>query len=219
MKNRVYTSKTFDSAMTFLLGQLEFLDPIIHDPLHIEKYAKCLPIKTGAGAVESTSFINSSPIKGGSDKMASARSNVVKRISADIDKTNTPVYKYKAGTSYDVLELAELAKAGVNLDTIQTLALRLDYEKTVDRLAFVGDSQLGLPGLINGRSTVVPYTYNAALNGATTSRLWANKTADEILEDLDSIVRVFWANTGFTRMPNMILIDPVNFTLLTKKVN
>lgn len=208
---RRFSSRAIDSAMTFLVGQLEFLDPIIRDPLHAEMYAKYLPIKTGAGWVENTSFRVITPA-GVAQKPGSNRSDVIRQIGVDAKKVPTAVYDYQAGISYTVSELNRSAYAGLNLDDLKTRMLRLDYEKMVDRIAFCGDPDTGIPGLIGGRATVgsqAPYTYNVAagVGGYT----WALKTADEILTDLSTLLTTFRQKTGYAAWPNMIAIPEAQF--------
>ena len=217
LDNAPMFSRTFDGAMSFLIGQLEFLDPIVHDPLHAETYAKYIPIKTGAGWVDSTSFINQKPV-GVNQQPSSGRSNVIKRISADLTKTPTAVYTYKAGIEYSLEDLYKAAKAGYNIDDIYTRNLRLDYEKVVDRIAWIGYSPLAIPGLVGGRTGVS--TYNVVNNAGGTSRLWVNKTADEILTDLNTLVYTFRSNCGFASYPNMIALPEAQFNYIaSQKVN
>ena len=229
-KNKVHNTSAQDAAgaMSFLVGQLEYLDPIINEPLHAEDYMKYLSIKSGAGWVESTSFINSIPI-GQAAKAASARANVIRRISADLKKTNTSTYLYQAAIDYSIADLNFAAKAGYNIDTIFAQMQRIDYDKVCDRIGFVGDSDLKIPGLINGRTEVTSltdytgaYRYNVATYEAKTT--WADKLAladgtgpEAVLADLMAIVFNFLTRTGFSNYPNTIGVPFAQFQLLLKK--
>jgi hypothetical protein len=228
-KKRTFETTAQDAAgaMTFLVGQLEYLDPIINDPLHAETYAKYLPIKTGAGWVQSTSFINSKPL-GQAPKAAAPRANVIRRISADLAKTNTAVYLYQAAIDYTIAELNYAAKAGYNIDNIYALMQRLDYEKVCDRMAFCGDTDLAIPGLIQNRtevSSITDYTgayYYTAATGSTGGVTWAGKMAtatgpEEVLQDLADLVSKFWQRTGYSAFPNTIAVPPAQMALLLKK--
>lgn len=213
----IMQSRSFDNALTFLTGQLEFLDPVVKDPLHAESYAQHLFVKTGAGWVEGTSFINNKPVGGGNNQLSSNRANAIKRISADLSKTLTGVFTYKAAIEYQVEELNKAARAGVNIDNIFTVNLRLDYEKTVDLIAHCGMPQLGLPGLIGGRTGVTTYNVTA---GAAGTRTWATKTPDEILADINTILLTFWQNTGYAAHANTIGLPPTQFAYIaTKKID
>jgi len=203
-------SVKIQDALTFLIGQLEYLDPIIKDPLHAESYAKYLPIKSDAGWVESTSFISANA-KGSEQRLGGTGSNAIRRIGADLVKTPTPVDEYKAANDYGVDELYKASKAGINLDDLYYKMLRIDYEKYVDRIAFVGFANKSIPGLLQGRTGV--FTYNVP-NGAALSPLWANKTPLEILVDINAIIMNVRQRTGYSQFPNLILVDELNFAYI-----
>jgi hypothetical protein len=200
-------------AMTFLVGQLEFLDPIVHDPIHAETYAKYLYVKTGAGWVDGTSFINAKAA-GGSQKLGSARANVIRRISADLTKTLSPVFTYQSAIDYTIAELNKAAKAGVNLDDVFTRMLRIDYEKMVDRIAFAGDATLSIPGLISNRSDS-PYSYTVTTG--TGGYLWSQKTSAEILLDLATLLSTYRSRSGYTLWPNTILVPETQWGIICSK--
>jgi hypothetical protein len=212
-----FSGKSYDNALTFLIGQLEYLDPIIADPLHAETYARDLYVKTGAGWVESTSFRNVLPAGVSIGVPGSNKSNSIKRIGVDLTKTPTPVFTYKSAIGYDVEELNKAAHAGVNIDDLMTRMLRIDYEKTCDMLAYVGSKILGMPGLLANRSGVTCYNVPKGAGDATTT--WLTKTQDEILTDLRTIILTFWRNTGYSKYPNTIGVPPTQFEVLTRPLN
>lgn len=210
------SNRSYDNALTFLIGQLEYLDPIIQDPLHAETYARDLYVKTGAGWVESTSFRNVLPAGVNISIPSSNRSNAIKRIGVDLTKTATPVFTYRSAIGYDVEELNKAAHAGVNIDDLMTRMLRIDYEKTCDMLAYVGSKLLGIPGLLENRSGLTAANYYNVPAGSGVGTTWAVKAPLEIWKDLTDIVQAFWAATGYSKFPNTIGIPPTQFGLISK---
>ena len=106
---------------------------------------------------------------------------------------------------------------------------RLDYEKVCDRIAHVGDSDLKIPGLINGRTEVTgltdytgAYRYNVAVYESKYT--WADKLAladgtgpEAVLQDLNDIVLNFLKRTGYSNYPNAIGVPHAQMQLLLKK--
>lgn len=84
---------------------------------------------------------------------------------------------------YDVLEIEAARVAGINLETERSNAAAFVVEQELDEAIFLGVPDLGINGLLT--NTDVP-NIQAALNGGAASRLWKDKTPDEILLDVNT---------------------------------
>lgn len=86
-------------------------------------------------------------------------------------------------------------------------------EESLNDQALFGTPEIGVPGFLDHpnipRSTVAP--------GASTSTLWSNKTADEILEDINSLGDSIWVGSKMIEKPNTLAMAPSAYTLLSQR--
>ena len=101
---------------------------------------------------------------------------------------------HSIGHEYDwtIFDLERAAAANVPLAKIKADDARRAHAAKTDWVWLFGDSPRGLPGLMNHPNITVSM---AALNGGATSRLWTNKTADEIATDMSVLINTIATNT------------------------
>jgi hypothetical protein len=87
----------------------------------------------------------------------------------------------------------------------------------VDEQVYIGDTSLGLTGLVN--SDLVT-NVNNVVAGAAGGTTWATKTPDEILTDINTALTSVWTASAFAVMPGRILLPPTQYgSLATAKVS
>ena len=80
----------------------------------------------------------------------------------------------------------------------------------IDNQVYLGDTDLGVYGLCNSPNV----TASNVVNGAASSPLWANKTAQEILTDIRSLEIATWTAAAFAVAPRQILVPAAKYPLL-----
>ena len=86
---------------------------------------------------------------------------------------------------YNTQEIRSAIFAGVNLPARKAMAATRAHQEKINALAFTGDADHGLPGLIS--NTNVPEVTLAA-DGTGSSKTFASKTADKIVRDVNSLI-------------------------------
>ena len=86
---------------------------------------------------------------------------------------------------YNTQEIRSAIFAGVNLPARKAMAATRAHQEKINALAFTGDADHGLPGLIS--NTNVPEVTLLA-DGTGTSKTFASKTADKIVRDVNSLI-------------------------------
>ncbi len=224
MKPKIYTrdnlvtfdQATMDSAGAFLVGELERLDPTMHMPLADVTWHRDIDIRTDVTiGDELSSFTNSTfAAVGGTSPTGKAwigkNSNAVPGISLDIGKTGTPLILWGMELGYTIPELVSAMQAGRPLDSQKLEAIRLKYNMDVDQQVYVGDTDLGLYGLVNNPNV----TASNVVNGASSSPLWANKTPQEILTDVRSLEQAVWTSSAYAAAPRQVLVPPTKYVYL-----
>lgn len=86
---------------------------------------------------------------------------------------------------YNVQEIRSAQYAGVNLDARKATAATRAQQEKINALAFAGDADHGLPGLLNNSN--IPEVTLAA-DGTGSSKAFSTKTADKIVRDINSLI-------------------------------
>lgn len=86
---------------------------------------------------------------------------------------------------YNVQEIRSAQYAGVNLEARKATAATRAQQEKINALAFAGDADNGLPGLLN--NTNIPEVTLAA-DGTGSSKAFSTKTADKIVRDINSLI-------------------------------
>lgn len=137
-------------------------------------------------------------------------SNYSQRLPrADVFRKEFSAKVRSIGVSYgwSMQEMREAAYTGVPLDQRKASAARRAFEEKIDNIACLGDTGNGLVGFFNLASA---QTYTVP-NGAASSPLWANKTPDEIIKDLNGIITLVVSTTKEIEHPNMLLLPTAQY--------
>lgn len=85
-------------------------------------------------------------------------------------------------------------------------------ERKYDKILADGEAANGMAGFIDNAAV---NEANVALDASATSRLWADKTADEIVEDISEPIRLITSQTKSTHSANTIVLPDVALEYLT----
>lgn len=221
--------KTYDSTGAFLVGELERLDMTVHEPLVNITWGRDIDLREDVTiADEQSSFtlttygsnggLGTGNGTGNGKSWVGKATNQIASSTVDISKQVKLLRPWANEIHYTILELESAAKLGRPIDTQKFDALKLKHQMDTDEMVYIGDSTLGAFGLVNQPTTVVT-TYNVP-NGTGGSPLWANKTPDEILRDVNTILSTAWAQSGYAVIPARLLLPPTNFGYIsTAKVS
>jgi hypothetical protein len=206
----VYDAATA-SGMAFLNGELEKRDPKLYEPLKSVTWPRDMPVKTGGGWVDYTSnaFVNygiSNPNHGG---IIGTQSNAIPVVQADFSKDLYKAFPWANIMVISFVDMEKLNQIGRSIDEVLDKGIRLNWDKSLDLNAYQGVSALGTYGLVNNPNI----TATSAATGAASSKLWKNKTPDEILYDINLAIETAWAASEYdlTGMPNQINIPPEQY--------
>jgi hypothetical protein len=205
-----YDRKTIDSAGAFLVGELERLDPTLNLPLLEYSWSRDIKLREDVSvADETSSFTNTTwaatgGINPNGKNWVGKDSNAIASISLDIGKTVNPLYLWAMELGWTVPELLSSQQIGRPVDMQKYDAMQDKYQMDIDEQVYIGDSSLGVYGLLN--STAIVTTGNVALNAAGTSRNWADKTLQEIQTDVNALLYAVHAATGWKVCPRTLLL-------------
>lgn len=124
---------------------------------------------------------------------------------------STTIQMAAIGYKYNLEELAIAMRLGSNLNTDLAAAARRGAEEFVERVAFFGDTSVGMSGLINN-SAVTAGSVAADGTGSTTT--WSTKTGDQIIRDINAILSGIWTSSNTVETADTLLLPLTQFNLI-----
>lgn len=220
--------RTYDSTGAFLVGELERLDPTLHQPLAAVTWGRDIDLRndvTIADDVSSftvTNFANPGNLGtgngvGNGKSWMGRNSKQIAGVAVDIGKVPQPLHLWGQEISYSVIELESAARLGRPVDDQKFQALNLKHQMDIDEMVYIGDTGLGVGGLVN--HALVTNVQNLPA-GASLSTAWSGKTADEILADVNFMLTSVWNASAYAAIPAQLRIPPAQFGYIsTQKVS
>ena len=106
---------------------------------------------------------------------------------ADVKGTPTTAFVKSIGDSYgySIQEMRASRMAGKSLDTRKAEAARYAIDRTTNTIAFAGDTKHNLMGMLSTGNNIPLYTLSN--NEAGNSTAWKDKSAAEILADINGM--------------------------------
>lgn len=220
---QTFDRATLDSAGAFLIGELERLDPMVHEPLIATTWSRDVDLRTDVTiADETSSYMESTFAMAGGPQSngiawAGKETTTIPRVNLDLRKIVNNLDLWVGEVAYTIPELESARKTGRPIDTQMLSSLNLKHQMDVDQVVYVGDSQTGRTGLLN--SARVTNTGNVAAGAGSGSPLaWASKTADEIRKDVNELLISVWAASGYKAPPTKLLLSPTAFGYISTTI-
>lgn len=227
---KTHDGKTVDSTGSFLVGELERLDQTLHEPLAAVTWSRDIDLREDVTIADEVSSFTTSTFAsagglgtgnsiGNGKAWIGKNTDQVSGVGVDIAKTPQPLRLWGLEIKYTIPELESAAKLGRPVDQQKYAALQLKHQMDVDEMVYIGDTTTGDTGLLNstGSGQVTPVNLPAGAGGST---LWSQKSADEILADVNFMLVTVWTSSAWAVMPSKILLPPSQFGYIsTAKVS
>lgn len=216
-----YDRRTVDSTGAFLIGELERLDPTVHEPLVAYTWSRDVDLREDVTmGDEVSSFTQSSYAANGGvnpngKNWIGLNTNAIAGVGVDTGKVSAPLHPWGMELSYTVLELERSLKLNRPVDAQKLRAIQLKWNMDLDEMVYVGEA--AFPNCFGLLNSPLVATANVPV-GASGSATWATKTPDEILADVNGIINAAWAASGWTRLPNKIGLPPAQLSMLVAKL-
>jgi hypothetical protein len=212
--------KTRDSALAYYVNQLDNLDKRLYQPLTSVSWGRDIKLRAGITmSNESTSFIRSAfaaagTLKaGGNMPFISAETTAIPGVSINGERVVLPLRLLAREISFTSVELERSQLTGQPIDSQKTDALNTLYQMNTDQMVYIGATEVGATGLINS-AAVTATTVATGISGQTE---WADKTADEILADVNTLLSDAWAASAYAVCPGSLLLPPAQFAYIASQ--
>lgn len=211
-----FDRQTIDSTGVFLVGELERLDQTMHEPLASVTWSRDIELREDVSIADELSAFTNSTFAAAGGASPNGKSWIgkdatsIQGLALDIGKTAQPLTLWGMQLGWTLPELASAQQVGRPVDQQKYDGMVLKHNMDVDEQVYIGDSTLGVAGLVNSPLVSV----SNVVNGASASPLWANKTPAEMLADVNTLLSSVWTASGFAVCPSELRIDPVNYSRL-----
>lgn len=212
----IFAADAPQQALGFLVSQTSHIEPQVVEIQYPEiQYANLIPVDTSANEwARSVTYYSM-------DKVGKANwfHHLAKDIHiADVEREQHEVAIEMADIGYRYT-LQELGTAmmvpGTNLTVERASAARRAYEEFLDNLALRGMSDKNYKGVIDFPGITIVASPNSA--ATPTSSDWDDKTADEILADINTLIAGMWSNSLQIELADTILLPVEAMTTLVSK--
>ena len=215
-----YPNLMANDAYQFLIRELEKVDEKILEPLSGTDWPRDMPVITGGGLVDSIASIDVTYASSGreDDNIFFDAYNDIPVIQADMSKQVARTFNFAESLAFNVMEDMKMRSIGRDPVEFLNKGIRLHFDKIVDESVYVGIRKVASTGLCNNPSI----TRQSAQRGASNTTNWRDKTADEILNDINTALTAVWEENDCASdaLPNHILIPVEQFGMLvTRKVS
>ena len=199
----------FDSAedaSVFFARELDYVKQQSYDVEYPELTALSLfPISSEADAgAETITYYTYD--KTGLAKVIDNYSTDLPRADVDGTPSYAKVKSLGASYGYSAQEMRASRLAGKSLDARKAESARYQIDALNNKIAWCGDEKSGLMGVLSAGQNIPLYTIVAGASGGKT---WAEKTADEILADINGMAAQVALTTQNVERPDTLCV-PAN---------
>lgn len=203
----------------FFARALEYLTAQVYDvEYEILPFRNILPVvnEGGPGVKEIVSEVYD---QFGKARIINGAANDIPFVAGGGKEIRYPVYMWAIGAQWTLNELQAFVVAQRNgrgrrspEAQRQAAALR-GVEEALNDQALFGVEDVNLPGFLN--HPLVPS--GEVAEGESNSTLWENKTADEILADINGLADTVWQYSKMREMPDTLLLPPAKWSMLKNR--
>ena len=196
----------FDSAedaAIFFAGELDHVKAQSYDVLYPEFTAlSTFPIshEVDPGAETITFY---SYDKTGMAKIINDYATDLPRVDIKGLPHTSPVRSIGASYGYSIQDMRASRMAGKSLDARKAETAKYVIEQKANRIAWMGDKEYGLQGVLSKDNSVPLYVIKEGAKGSTK---WQDKTEDEILADISGMMKQMSRTTKKVEVPDTLML-------------
>ena len=200
MNNQLYTGDTMQSNLGFVQSQTAVVETgVYRHRFPGIRYPGLIPVDNSAPEWVKTVDYFSMDVSGQA-RWTADRARDLNLVGTELGKASSEVHMADIGYDYGLEEVNQASALGMSLANEKAVAARLIYERTVDKVAFTGDTEKGWEGLFNSSAVT-------AISASTGS--WASATEAQILADCNELLTGVFTATNEIAMADTLLLPSV----------
>lgn len=196
----------------FFARELEHIKAKTYDVQYpLFKATTLIPVSTEAGpGAETITYQQYDQV--GLAKIISSYADDLPRVDVKGKQFSAVVRSIAESYGYSIQDIRAAMMAGKSLPSRKADAARRANDQLVNKIAWFGDADHGLKGLLNHANIPVASVPNDGTGSLTT---FASKTPDQILRDMNKLCNDIITLTKGVEAPNTLLMPLSQFTLIS----
>ncbi len=213
---QTFDKQTIDSTGAFLNGELERLDPTLHEPLVNFTWSRDIDLREDvsmaddASSFSNTNFASLGGIAGNGKAWAGKRSDTMPGMQVDITKTPNPMTLWGMELDWTIVELMAAIQVGRPIDAQKLSGLQMKLNMDIDEQVYIGDIGLGVTGLLNNK--------NVSRANAPSGNWGISTKTKQKLDDINEVINRGWKESGYAVCPDSLLLSPEKFSSLCEPI-
>lgn len=185
---------------------LEAIDTTLYEPKYEELTARqCFNLKTDIHPGAETYAYNVLTRSGVAKIMGNVADDLP-LVDADLKREFAKIYTIATGFTYTVQEMRAAQMTGTTVDATKAGVARRAVAEKENRISWIGDADYNIKGVVNAAGIQIE---NVAQNAGGKTK-WAEKTSDEIVEDIRKIRKKVTVLPGHGTSGNLCLCVPAD---------
>lgn len=206
-----FSDAEISSTGAFLVGELERLDPELYEPITDFTWSRDIDLRTDVTIADEVSSFILSTYAGGFGGTSVGKKSWIKgpdttpaQVGMSQTKVTSPITPWGMEVSYSIFELQKAMQTGRPIDVQKYDAMRTKHQLDIDTQVYIGDTELGITGLLNSDDQVTSENIGSYTPGTTTPA--------QAIQLFNDVLASAWSATQYTRIPNRVLVPPALFT-------
>jgi len=205
------------STLNFVVSQASHVESGVYRVQYGDiQYPDLVPVDTSAHPwAKTVTFYSMDKI--GAAEFISGHGDDIPMVDVSMSQFESGVHMAGIGYGWGIEEVNQAMMLGINLSNEKAMAARRAYEEMTDSLLMKGqrpDGNSAKDAQFNGLINYPGITTVAAPNGASASPLWVNKTADEILSDVNNLLAGVWIDSQNVELADTLLLSEASYLAL-----
>lgn len=198
-------------ALSFLVQQASIIEPGVYRIQYPDiQYPNLVPVQTqGPEWAKSVTFFSLDMV--GKAQWFHHYGSDMPFADITREKFEHTIDLAAIGYRYTVEELNQAAMMGLGLTDEKAAAARRSYQEFMENVAFRGDTGKNWTGLINQSGVTAG---NVAADGTGSSTLWANKTADQMIRDVNALLSGIYSTSLTIETADTVLLPVSQYQTL-----
>lgn len=198
------------ASLQFVQSNLTYVEPgVYRQRFQNADYGRHLTVTT-AGPNWAATATWQTMSEAGEAEWFSGNATDAPYVEVTMDQKNSPNYGIWSGFKWTVEELNQAYLAGVNMSAEKPNVARRKVERKLYKVAMVGDTTKGpnFTGMLNDAAVT---SYTVAASGTGSSTFWSNKTPDQILFDVNTLLDGIPSATAEIEYADTLRLPPAAF--------
>lgn len=206
-QNQLMVGDAMQANLGFVESQTAYIEAgVYRTRFPAIRYPGLIPVDYSAPEWIKTVTYYSMDITGKADWIAD-RASDIPVVGTRLEQSETAVMMAGIGYDYGLEEINQAQMLGMNLPGEKAAAARLIYERTVDNIAFSGDTEKGWQGLYN----------NSAVTAVAAGFDWDTATEDQILQTVNELLTGVYTSTNEIAMADTLLLPSLKLQQIASK--